>query len=284
MIRILFYLLLSVSGFPSDLFAQQKKIDSLNKILMQNNLADSVRLKSLIKLATITGGRNQKLGDSLYHQALTLAHRSKNLYGEIRALIGLANFQRRDKNFSASRESLSQALQLAQKNHVSNFATDAVNDFYADCLVFPGNGIQELEYAFYYLKLAEQYELQALVGDACSQLGLVLAANNYSSAINYHNRALGILGQTEYNHTLIHASSLFGSAETYKNHGDFDEAIQQFKRSSKLAVELNSAPIVIEIECALASIYQRQKQYDEAFVTAFRVFGNATRFEDRVRH
>jgi hypothetical protein len=49
MIRISFYLLLSVFRFPSDLFAQQKKIDSLNKILMQNNLADSVRLKSLIK-------------------------------------------------------------------------------------------------------------------------------------------------------------------------------------------------------------------------------------------
>jgi hypothetical protein len=121
MIRILFYLLLSVSGFPSDLFAQQKKIDSLNKILMQNNLADSVRLKSLIKLATITGGRNQKLGDSLYHQSLTLARSSKNLYGEIRALIGLAKFQQNDKNYSASRESLSQALQLAQQNHVPNW-------------------------------------------------------------------------------------------------------------------------------------------------------------------
>src|SRR6476659_9611122 len=87
-LKIFFYLFVSLIAFSASLFAQQDKIDSLNKVLMQNNLADSIRVKSLIKLATISGRRNKKLGDSLYRQSIILARGSKNLYGEIRALIG----------------------------------------------------------------------------------------------------------------------------------------------------------------------------------------------------
>jgi hypothetical protein len=118
MVRVFFYLSISVIVFSPDLFAQQDKIDSLNKILMQNNLADSIRIHSLNKLATLSGRYNDKRGDSLYSQSIRLSRRSKNLYGEIRALVGLCEFQREDGNFSASRESLLQALQLAQKSHI----------------------------------------------------------------------------------------------------------------------------------------------------------------------
>ena len=38
-----------------------------------------------------------------------------------------------------------------------------------------GDYIQELEYALYYLKLAEQYKIPALVADACTQTGIVFA-------------------------------------------------------------------------------------------------------------
>ena len=157
MIRIFLYIILGVIVFTPHLFAQKDRIDSLNKILMQNNLPDSIRINSLNKLATLSGRYNDKRGDSLYSQSIRLSRRSKNLYGEIRALVGLCEFQREDGNFSASRESLLQALQLAQKNHIPNLVTDAVNDFYQDCFMYPsGDFIKELEYGLYYLKLAEQ--------------------------------------------------------------------------------------------------------------------------------
>src|SRR5205809_1419228 len=253
LVKIFFCLFVGLMAFSVSLFAQQDKIDSLNKVLMKNDLTDSIRVKSLIQLATISGRRNAKLGDSLYHQSLTLAHRSKNLYGEIRALIGLARFQRRDGNFSASRASLLQALQLAQRNHVPNFVADAVNDFYQDCFLYPTEDhVKELKYALYYLKLAEQYEIQALVADACTQTGFVFAdIGKYPIAIDYHNRALKILEQTEYRHSLIRANSLFFLGETYKNHGDYNQSIQRYKQSFQLAGQLNSVALTIENEISL---------------------------------
>jgi tetratricopeptide (TPR) repeat protein len=196
---IFIYLWFSVSALPSALFAQQDKIDSLNSLLAQNDLSDSVRIQALNKLATVAGRSNTRLGDSLYKLSVTLARRSKNLYGEIRALIGLTRFGQRARNFTASRESLSQALQLAQKNHVPNYIAEAVNDFYQDCFnVSTGDHVQELEYAIYYLKLAEEYKIQALIADACTLIASVFAGvGKYSVAITYHSRALKILEQTE---------------------------------------------------------------------------------------
>ncbi len=115
MIRKLFYLSFSVLVFAPTLSAQQAWLDSLNKVLLQNNLPDSVRIHSLNKLATLSGRTNKKLADSLYNQSITLARGSKNLYGEIRALIGITKFESENGNFSASRESLLQSLELAKK-------------------------------------------------------------------------------------------------------------------------------------------------------------------------
>jgi tetratricopeptide (TPR) repeat protein len=151
--------------------------------------------------------------------------------------------------------------------------TEAINDFYQDCFFAPtGDHVQELEYTMYYLKLAEQYKMQALIAEACSQTGWVLAGSgNFPGAINYHNRALKILEQTEYSHSLIQAHAIFFLGEAYKNHGDYDQAIQQYKLSVQIARQLNVVPLVIEGEISLASIYQRQKRYNEALVTGFRI-------------
>src|SRR6185503_15813438 len=100
MIRILFYLSISMVALSQDLIAQQDRIDSLNRVLMQENVNDSIRIKNLNKLATLYRRNNRKRGDSLYRLAITLARRSKNPYGEIRALVGLTKFQREDGNFS----------------------------------------------------------------------------------------------------------------------------------------------------------------------------------------
>ncbi len=122
MIRKLFYLSFSVLVFAPTLSAQQARLDSLNKVLLQNNLPDSVRIHSLNKLATLSGRTNKKLADSLYNQSITLARGSKNLYGEIRALIGITKFENENGNFSASRESLLQSLELAQKKSYPKFS------------------------------------------------------------------------------------------------------------------------------------------------------------------
>jgi hypothetical protein len=148
MIRTLFYLSISILAFSQGVTAQQHRIDSLNKVLMQKNLSDSILINTLNKWAILSRRTNKKRGDSVYNQSFILASRSRNLYGEIRALIGLSNFQREDGNFPASRRSLLQALQLAQKSHMPDLATDAVNDFYQDCFMYPsGDYIKELEYA-----------------------------------------------------------------------------------------------------------------------------------------
>jgi two-component system NtrC family sensor kinase len=270
--KILFYLLLSVIAFSPDLFAQQDKIDSLDKVLMQNNLADSIRIKSLNKLATLSGRYDKKRAYSLYSQSITLARRSKNLYGEIRALVGLTKFQRRDRDFAASRESLVQALQLAHKSQRPDFVTDAINDLYQDYLAYPsGDKIQELEYALYYLKLAEQFGVQSIIADACTQTGYMFSIlGDFSNAFKYHKRALKILEQNKYRFSLIRAHALLFLAETYKEQEDYNQAIQQHKQSFQLANQFKSLILAAENEGSLASIYQKQKRYNEAFNFAFR--------------
>jgi tetratricopeptide (TPR) repeat protein len=123
----------------------------------------------------------------------------------------------------------------------------------------------------YYLKLAEQYEIQALVADACTQTGTVLSEANFPGAANYFNRALKILEQPEYSQSLIHADYLLSIGVIYMVRRDYNEAIQQYKQSLQLAQQLNSSAMVTEIEISLASTYQRQQRYDEALATGFHV-------------
>ena len=149
---------------------------------------------------------------------------------------------------------------------------NAVNDFYQDYFVYPsGDYIRELEYALHYLHLAEQGEVQALVADASTQTGIVFAIlGDYTNALNYHNRALKILEQNEYRHSLIRANALLFLGETYKLQGQYNQAIQQYQQSFQLARQLNSVVFAIENESNLANIYDRQKRYGETFAIAFR--------------
>ncbi|MEO5581352.1 MAG: hypothetical protein ABIR66_01560, partial [Saprospiraceae bacterium] len=59
MIRTFFYLFISVIVFSPELFAQQDKIDSLNKVLMQKNLSDSIRINTLNKWAILSHRTNK---------------------------------------------------------------------------------------------------------------------------------------------------------------------------------------------------------------------------------
>lgn len=278
MLRIVLYLSISVIGLTTELFAQQGRIDSLNKGLMQNNLPESIRINSLNKLATLSGRTNKILAYSLFSQSVTLAQRSKNLYGEIRALVGLYKFQCEDENYSASLQSLSRALELAQKNQRPNFIIDAVNDFYLDYFLYPsGDYIKELEFALNYLKLSEQYKIPALEADACTQTGIVFALlGDYSNANNYLKRALKVLDQNEYRNSLIRANALLFLGETFSYQGHYNEAIQQYKQSFKIAKQLNAVVFSIESESDLASVYAKQKRYRETFAIAFRTLAAYT--------
>jgi signal transduction histidine kinase len=64
---------------------------------------------------------------------------------------------------------------------------------------------------------------------------------------------------------------LFFLGETYKNHADFDQAIQRYEQSLQLARQYNSVVFVIENEVSLASVYQRQKRYDQALAIGFQI-------------
>ncbi len=278
MLRIFFYIILGVLVFTSDLLAQQDRIDSLKKVLMQKNLSDSTRINALNKWAILSRRTNKKRADSLNNQALILASRSKNLYGQIRAVIGLSKFQREDGNFPASRKSILQALQLAQKSNMPKLLADAVNDFYQDGFMYPsGDYIKELEYALYYLKLSEQYKVQALEADACTQIGIVFALlGDYSNAINYTKRALKILEQNEYRHSLIRANALLFLGEIYRYQGLYNQAIQEYTQSLQLARQLNSVFIIIENELNIANVFSKQKRYGEALAIAYRTLATYT--------
>ncbi|MEO7801374.1 MAG: ATP-binding protein [Ginsengibacter sp.] len=159
-----------------------------------------------------------------------------------------------------------------------NLLTDALNDFYGDCFMYPsGDYIKELEYALYYLELSEQYKIQPLIADACTQTGVVFALlGDFSNAHNYHKRTLKILEQHEYRNSLIRANALLFLGETYSYQGHFNEAIQQYKQSFLIASQLNSVVFAIESESNMASTYSKQKRYQETFAIAFRTLASYT--------
>ena len=270
-IRMLFFLSVSAMAFSPDLFAQQSKIDSLNKILMQNNLPDSIRINCLNELAVFSAVIiSTKRGDSLFNQALALARDSKNVYGEIRALIGLSNLRHEKENFSASKQLLSEAMQLAQKHQKLYLVTNAVCDFDRNYFMYPGaDYIEELKYALDYLLLAEQYKIQPLVADACTQVSALLSnLGDDANALSYQNRALSILNQFDGISSMIGVKTLFYSGENYRHQKQYDKAINTYKQGYDLASKLNSI-YAAELQTNLAFVYVEQKRYKEAFTLAF---------------
>jgi len=272
-IKAIFYTCACLITCGISSFAQQDKIDSLNKILIESSTTDSIRINTLNQLATLSARFNKQNGYSLYNRSIILARRSKNLYGEIRALVGISNFQREDGNFSAAKESLTQAMQLGDSGAHIDFVTTAMNDFYRDYFVYPsGDYIKELEYALYYLKISEQTFIKPLIADACTQTAIVFAVlGDYFNALKYNKRALEILEkEDQYRLTLIRARALLFCGETYKYMSDYSSAIQQYNLSFQVAKSLNSIVFAVENESNLAGIYRIQKRYEETFAIAFR--------------
>ncbi len=280
--KIIFYLLISLTTISSNLLAQQEVIDSLYKSLQENNIPDSIRINQINKLATIIGYSDKKQSDSLFKQAINLARQSKNVYGEVRALIGLSNFNRELRNFSSSRQFLSQALHVAQKNQSKHFITEAVNDFYQN--YFPSYGgdyIQQLEFSLYYLKLAEQYEMPELIADAYTNIGVAYAyLGNYSRAIDYQNRALKTLDQKENANASIRMNTLLSLGDTYRLQKKYDQAIQILNQSLQLANQLHSLAYIVNNQSYLADVYEKQKHYKETFITAFQALSIYTELKD----
>ncbi len=99
---------------------------------------------------------------------------------------------------------------------------------------------------------------------------------DYSNAINYSKRALKILGQNEYRHSLIRANALLFLGEIYRYQGLYNQAIQEFTQSFQLARQLNSVPIANENESNIASVFSKQKRYGEALAIAFRTLATYT--------
>ncbi len=145
--KIFFSLAILLINSSSPLFAQKQLLDKLYKNLRTTTFLDTVRVNGLNTLATKLGNTDKKKSDSLFKLSIDLTKRLNYVKGEVIAFISLANFNREIENFATSRRLLSEALQLAQKNHKLQYVVDAVNEFYRNYYAdYSEDYIQQLEY------------------------------------------------------------------------------------------------------------------------------------------
>src|SRR4051812_24678466 len=102
----IFYLAVTLMHFSTNAFSQQKVIDSLYEIVGETSVSDSLHINALNKLATKIGNIDTKKSDSLFQQAISLARQSKNVAGEVRALMALSFLKREITSFTAARQLL----------------------------------------------------------------------------------------------------------------------------------------------------------------------------------
>jgi signal transduction histidine kinase len=202
--KALFTLLLAVlllPGFPEDLQAQNKYLDSLKSELQQNGLPDSTRINDLLLLGNEVGYSDSRLARDYFENALRLSS-GKNEYekmGDAVSGIGLTYyrtdnldtclylFRKADTFYMKSNSATSLASQITSKMNIATVLRTMGN--FRDALTMYFEGIDAFKKADFPGK--DKKLLTAYLN-----IGLVYNEfNQYDKALFYHRKGLALINK-----------------------------------------------------------------------------------------
>ncbi|MDB5229624.1 MAG: histidine kinase, partial [Chitinophagaceae bacterium] len=267
-------LLLLCVAVISNLFAQQKKIDSL-KLLITKAASDTARVSLLNELCFVTFDGNPEEAFTISRQADSLAKKVKFRRGEARALDLMGDALERLGNYPKSLEVQLESLKMNEELK----DTGAI----AGCMISLANlhsGQQQVRIALDYLFKAER--LARSVND---QRRMLYSINNigssylylglFDSALYYLNQAYAM--EIKSNDPVAYTANSLSSIHYLL--GNQDLGLSYLKMAERSAIETENNPLLVGIYLRKASLFEKDRVMDSAIWYAKRSFDLSMTFK-----
>jgi tetratricopeptide (TPR) repeat protein/DNA-binding CsgD family transcriptional regulator len=255
------YFTLLIYGLSlSVLFAQQVKIDSLNRLL-KSKLPDTTRIYVLSELAVSYLLVNHNKARFYIKEAEKLSQKVQNQPAEIKIFIDQALIEEAHNNIHTAKFYLNKANEIATNGNYKALRIEA--------LIHLGNlerdlhnlesGIQHYLQA---LQIAESSPITYQIGRLYHGLGdLYAVQKKYTKALEMLFKALRIYDKTQ---PTTKAGLLSDIGNAYFWQGKYDEAFKYYNIAYQLSIQLENLMGIAYTSTNLALVHQVQKSYRKA--------------------
>jgi len=222
----------------SNIFAQQRTIDSLQKILKYYHQEDTTTVKLISELANTYQFIDPDTMILLAQEGLGIAQKIGFKNGEADCIkqFGIAYYVKGE--YEKALDYDERALKIYESLHYQKGIADVINNL-ANIYSNQSDHIKSLEYYMKSLKIREEIGDIKGVSASLNNIGNTYTMlGNYSEALSYHLRALNIREQL--NDKRIIANSFGNIGNVYHSMGKYAEALKYYMKGLRLYQETGS--------------------------------------------
>lgn len=242
------------------ILAQDKKLDSLEKVLKSQNTKDTNRLATLVQLGRMYSKKD--LGKSLEYaqQAESLAKELKNIKGEANALQIMGVVEDLKANYKDAIAYMEKSLELNRKIDSQKGIASCLNNL----------GIYYFKQGDYLNSIkrhSESVVIKEKLGDEAGiissniNIGVVYdQLKDYEKARDYFQKALALAEKNE-DYAEQHATVLFNLAALATNEGNFNESLRLNQKALEIRKNIQDDVHLPESLRAIGEVYTALKNY-----------------------
>lgn len=277
--KLLFFLLLSFCSF-SFLFAQQRKIDSLENLL-KTDKEDTNKVNHLNQLGGRYGEVQLLEKDSVYSfGAVELAKKLNYQTGLAKAYNNLGIINLLHSNYSTALDYFSKALQTyGDKGSIldKESVTGNMGLVYADV----GNSPKAIECYLDALALAEKInDKGAMSADHSNISGIYFQQGDYSKSLENMQMALKL--DKESNNKSGEGDDLSSIGTIYAAQNKLQEAMESYTKSLELSEEVTDTMAISTTLGGIGGIYNARKEYPKALEYYFKSLSMHEKMGDKM--
>ncbi|MBI3501924.1 MAG: tetratricopeptide repeat protein [Bacteroidetes bacterium] len=263
----IFFLFSCCFFFISPLFAQSKKIDSLEKILNSTEV-DSLKLKIFVSLFKECNNAPDK-ALQYGNDALALAQKTGDKKNEASWLNAIGLLHKNKGNSNKALECHERALKISREIKDKASIAKSLNNLGVDNS-YLGNYTKTLEYYFEALKIREEMGDKKEIAALWNNIGIIYwRQKNYQKSLEYHFKSLAL--KKEVGDKSGYAKSLTNIGIVYvdianrsKKKKDYEKALDYYLQSLKIKKELGDKKDIASTLNNIGNVYKEQKNFSKA--------------------
>jgi len=255
---------LQLGGFVSfELNAQTSEIDSLENLLRQYTIKDTIRVNLLNKTAYKIYLKNFDKTLEYAEEAYQLANKLNFTKGKAESFryIGIHYYMK--ANYSKALEYYQKALtleeELGNKRGISRCCNN-IGMIYRYQSDFP----KSLEYLQKALKIGKEFGDKLGISLSFNNIGNTYRSmDNYPKALDYYQKALKLKIQLGNKRGI--AGTYHNIGKNYKFQGNYPKALESLQKSLKICIDIGDKSVEARNYTELGSVYLKQNKIKEAY-------------------
>ena len=245
------------------IFAQNKKLDSLNVLLKNNLQRDTVRVDLLNKIASNLFQNDKELAINFANEALIISDSLTYLNGKAEASYVLSKVYTIEFKLDKADEKNDTSISYFKKTDNKLGVAKCINN--KGVILFYGSNYDKaLEYFYKAIEANKTINDKIIMANAYNNVGIILDnKNELKEALKYYNLALEIHRKNEnYKYMLVTLNNMGG---IYIEEKKYKKANALYKESIALSIKNNDDALLSESYYFMGILQCKIKKYKKAY-------------------